>query len=189
MISWLDDGAGSDSDLLSLALGESGLDLATHGQLGSLERSETGLSGSGMAGASLSLESTSTPNDLLNWASLLSNTNSQNLGSTQDDFSNLFEPFNEFRLASEDTAYNKTSKPSISKDLPDDLNIYFGPGDFSTQQTVNRTNSTFDSTLKDLLSTENGFSSNSLTKKAVNGLNVNIKDPIRKYVMNILRSK
>ncbi len=181
-MSWLNNGTGPESDLLSVALGESGLDLNVHEPLTDLGKSETSGHNSGLAGATLSLESTSTPNDLLNWAFLLSNTNSQNLASTADDISSFLEPFNDFKPASEHPSlYNKTSKSSISKDLKTDLDLYLG--DFDTKLlNTNKSNPHFDTTLKDLLSTED-FSSN-FVKKSTNGLTVN-KDPTRKYVIII----
>ena len=189
-MSWLNNGMEHESDLLSVALGESGLDLDAHGPLSNLGKNETTEHNSGLAGATLSLESTSTPNDLLNWAFLLSNTNSQNLASTQDGLSNLFEPFNEcyeFKPASEHpTINNKTSKTSIPnpKDLQSHFDLYLGNGDFNTiPQNTNRSNSHLGTSLKDLLSAEDF--SGSLTKKAVNGLSVNSKDPTRKYVIII----
>ena len=183
-MSWLNNGTGPESDLLSVALGESGLDLNAHEPLPDLGKSESSGHNSGLAGATLSLESTSTPNDLLNWAFLLSNTNSQNLASTQDDISSFLEPFTDFKPASEHPSlHNKTLKPT--KDLQSQLNLYLGDGDFNNTlpQTTNKSNASFESTLKDLLSPPDDISNNLLTKKATNGT-VN-KEPTRKYVIHI----
>ena len=178
-MSWLNNGTGPDSDLLSVALGESGLDLEAHEPLQDLGKSETSGYNSGFAGATLSLESTSTPNDLLNWAFLLSNTNSQNLPPTQDDLSSFLEPFNEFEPASDHPSLNnKTS--NTSKDYQTQSNLYLGDGDFHNiiPQTTNKNNPSFQATLKDLLSTEDF--PNSSTKKPTNGLTVNKEPPTRK---------
>lgn len=179
-------GMGPESDLLSVALGESGLDQA----LTDLGKGESSGSNPDLTGATLSLESTSTPNDLLNWAFLLSNTNAQNLAAAQDSISSYLEPFNEFIPASD---HPKT----ISKDLHTHLNLFLSqenlpalPNLFLNQEdftalphSADKTNSHLDATLKDLLSA-NDFSSN-FDKNVVNGTNVNIKDPRRKYVMKV----
>ena len=164
-MSWLNDGTGPESDLLSVALGESGLDLNAQESLTDVGKSESTEHNSGyLAGATLSLESTSTPNDLLNWAFLLSNQNSQTLPPTQDDLSSILDSFNDFPPANDYPTLS--NKASISKEL----DLYFGPGNRNTEPQNTNHNSDANFSLKDLLSTENDFS-NSFTKKPVNGVN------------------
>ena len=67
-------GFGLDSDILSAALVESELNLSEPQPL-STDRNENGIA----AGGSLSLESTSTPAELVKWANYLSNHDSQSL--------------------------------------------------------------------------------------------------------------
>ena len=176
-MSWLDSGLGAESDLLSVALGESNIDLNSHDVLPDIGKNETTGNSSGLAGATLSLESTTTPNDLLNLAFLLSSTTTPNLPTTDDDILSFLEPFNEFKPASQHPAVlNQTSK---TKEPETSLHL----GGFNT--TPSRINTSFfaESTLKDLLATGNETPS-SLPKKVPNGLtNVyNNKEPTRKYV-------
>lgn len=106
-MAWFNDGFAVESDLLSVALGESGLNLSEHEALTTFDRSEAGSS----TGGSLSLESTSTPSELLNWALYLRNPNNQTLSNTQDDYSRLLEPFSDLQSVSN---HNKDIKTSFS---------------------------------------------------------------------------
>ena len=183
-MSWLDSGLGADSDLLSVALGESNIDLNSHDDLPDIGKNETTGNNSALAGATLSLESTTTPNDLLNLAFLLSSTNTPNLPTNDDDILSFLEPFHDFKPASQYPTVNQTSK---TKEPYTSLQL----GDFNTIPSHTNTTSYFaDSTLKDLLSTGNEFPSG-LSKKAPNGLlsAYNSKDPTRKYVIHYITFK
>ena len=172
-LAWFNQDFSHESDLLSVALGESGLNLSEDEPFTTFDRNESGMS----TGGSLSLESTSTPSELLNWTLYLTNPNNQTPLNVQDDLSRYLGPYNDFKSGNSHDTDTKSSFPSRN-DQTSSLDLYPSVNDLFSQsgskETVPNKNS---ESLIDLLGLNNELSvgntvkyPNKVTANGPNGL-------------------
>lgn len=180
-MSRLNNGMERESDLLSCALLDIGLDLNPHESISSNGNVRPTGDEIDFTGASLSLSSTTNPNDLLDWSYLLSNTNGNSFTTNHDDdLSSFLEPFNQSTRASHFTSGTGVHNgPYISSNLRETV---LNKDCYTPLTATLRTNAAVDCSLRDLLSTDNDLGGSLAVKPAVSVVDVN-KDISRKYVV------